>query len=535
MRINGSGSEMSGRKAALNESVQRLIFNGILTVLAYMGFYRFGFGSDTITHYLWPMINIDAKITYGRYLTFLIEYPLYRAGIVMPDYYRLFYLLFLADVILALTVLQSAVLPAVKPYCRKWDAATQYLVCAMLSLPLINSLFTEYFMFPECFDYGLSFLIAAAALYFLCRRRWGLAVLFTLVSCLSYQTAVILVAMYGVVYFALESRMQPDRRLIGSAAGAVLIPLVIGFADTKFSSVLYAMGITEDKPKSMEIGNLADRIKFLLGGIRRFLHNGFGLLPVPWTTLLVVIVCICLSVYICLRSGKKIEALMVLAVDIVCAGLSVGIPVLQSFAPRISFLMYGAVGISILMLYVVLQRFGGEEGFEKENSGEESHGEKNTSAESILYRLPAALTAAVLILQIFSCAQISVNHYLSNGLDVAYTRMVWDEIQKYEAETGNVVRKIATCQDANCRPQYDTVYYSTDQINERAMAIVAYSLLEYTADEYSETGHDYERKFEKIDFPDSIYREHFAGRDWDDMDIDEQLIFDGDTMYWCVF
>ena len=80
--------------------------------------------------------------------------------------------------------------------------------------------------------------------------------------------------------------------------------------------------------------------------------------------------------------------------------------------------------------------------------------------------------------------------------------------------------------DANVEDTWPGVFYRCGQINERVLPLVPYSLLVYSAD-----GHT----FEKVQMDSMIEDEYFYGKNWDYFDAGEQMIFDGDTLYWCVY
>ena len=54
-----------------------------------------------------------------------------------------------------------------------------------------------------------------------------------------------------------------------------------------------------------------------------------------------------------------------------------------------------------------------------------------------------------------------------------------------------------------------------------------FSLLRYTSDE----DHD----FQLIDMDEDVFKKYFEGRDWVEFDVDEQVVIEGDTLYWCAF
>ena len=133
---------------------------------------------------------------------------------------------------------------------------------------------------------------------------------------------------------------------------------------------------------------------------------------------------------------------------------------------------------------------------------------------------------------LFSCQQIAVNHYISNDRDEACAELVLDEINMYEENTGNTVKYIATCTDESFDRYYDNVYYTYGQINERVSGIVSYSLLIYKDKMQRNTD---EVRFEKAPMKSGIYEKYFKGKNWDNLNLSQQMVIEGDTAYWCVF
>ena len=44
-----------------------------------------------------------------------------------------------------------------------------------------------------------------------------------------------------------------------------------------------------------------------------------------------------------------------------------------------------------------------------------------------------------------------------------------------------------------------------------------------------------EALFEFVEMPEDIYKQHFEGRDWQELDLDEQLFFVGESAYLCIY
>ncbi|MBR0470858.1 MAG: hypothetical protein IJJ55_06560, partial [Clostridia bacterium] len=181
------------------------IFSVLVVTLSYMGFYRLGFGSDTILHFRFPLANIVAKFIYGRYLEYVVEYALYLLGIIVPVHYRLFFGFFLLATGARAFLVQEVVLPW---YRKKHPDASQvetYFIRFVICLPFASTLFGEFMYFPECFLYSTGFFFMAIALHCLAKKQYVRTAVFLIAACLIYQTNVILFAIYGTLLLVLEA------------------------------------------------------------------------------------------------------------------------------------------------------------------------------------------------------------------------------------------------------------------------------------------------------------------------------------------
>lgn len=123
---------------------------------------------------------------------------------------------------------------------------------------------------------------------------------------------------------------------------------------------------------------------------------------------------------------------------------------------------------------------------------------------------------------------VVTNHFVSNTLDEVHINMFYQEILKYEDETGNRVSKIAYRNDACAPHYYEEVEYTSYEINERVLSQATNSLIKVI------TGRD----FENLEMTEEEFRRYFEeyeDKDWEYLDLSEQLVIDGDTAYWCLF
>ena len=93
-----------------------LNFTGMLVFWA--GFFRPGFGADTIGQATLPFMNINAAFQYGRYLTYAVDMLAVKLGYSMDGQYKMTYLAMLVFIAAAVTVVQQMFLPYITAYMK---------------------------------------------------------------------------------------------------------------------------------------------------------------------------------------------------------------------------------------------------------------------------------------------------------------------------------------------------------------------------------------------------------------------------------
>ena len=482
-------------------------------LLAYQGFYRFGFGSDTMIHYLNPLINIESEFTYGRYIPYVMELLFYKIGIILPEKYRYFFILHILVVSLGAFIYQQVIVSLLNKKKAFSNVFEEYFGRALLILPFISTLFSEYLMFPECFVYCFYVLFTALAVYFYSKKKYVIAVIFVLMGGCTYQVSVILCAIYALLYMLIEGDCVLNKKMFFRGLIVSLSCLLVGALNYLSTKLMLAMGIMSDDPKPITSGSIIDSISRVLILFWNFLKNGIGLLPVPYINLCILIIAT-LLLFITHKKEKDRIILFAFA-GFVMFALSLAIPIIQSSAPRVIYTLYAAFGSTCFLAYVQL--------------------------DISMKKYMQALTGICVAVQLFSCQQIALNHYISNAQDLACAQAVLNKIDNYEAKTGVTVTEIGTCVDDDSSNYYDNVYYKLDQINERTSRNVAYSLLEYANrieknDENNGIKSDATNRLKKSQMkPGKIRKKYFKDMNWDKFDVDEQLVIDGNTAYWCIY
>ena len=244
--------------------------------------------------------------------------------------------------------------------------------------------------------------------------------------------------------------------------------------------------------------------------LRTFFATSLKLLPRLYLPLLMLVLADAVIAAVLVRKKKYLQIFMTVFTQFVMIGMVSGIPLLMEeihFYPRIVFPLYLILAGSAMLALITA----------REDADHVFRGWKIVAGFSVLFFL----------IQGFFVTQIAENHYISNQLDLTYTAMVQQKIRKYEAETGIRVEKVATARDEVSTRYYDGIYYTFDQINERVLGMSTFSLLRYTSDA--------EHDFQLIDMDEDVFKKYFEGRDWVEFDVDEQVVIEGDTLYWCAF
>lgn len=147
---------------------------------------------------------------------------------------------------------------------------------------------------------------------------------------------------------------------------------------------------------------------------------------------------------------------------------------------------------------------------------------------SRLRRIVHDICIGYVLAQVFFIQAIITNRCVSETIDRMNANRILDAIEAYEAETGEEITTLSFEPDARLKNSYDQVYYSNGAINCRLYSETAYTLVETIALERG-------RSFEQVPMDMQLYEEHYADNDWNDLDLDEQMVIRGDTVYMCVY
>lgn len=517
--------------------VSRWIINFCLLMTAFGGFLRDGFGADAAAQHVMARININRWPYNGRFLAYWMNDLLDRAGVNAVFHYRVFYLIFMVNCTLSLCILQEMLervfwferkervgasgalsvreiqqgkVQEESEWSRKW-VIRQLLLYTLSGLFYINGLFTENFMFPECFlSFSLAYLLCSLAAYLLAVRERNIVGFFLLLAAsMLYQAPVAAVPIFIIAYRIMQERGEITKKTLRLSIIWVIAALFLAGGTTTVGGMMAAA--KGELVKGVNPTGFGQVIASTGRNLLSFGVSGFHLMPPFCFPLLAWLLTIAI-LFDRWRKGKvkgKVFVLLLLseaAFVLLAFTLSIAVYRPNRYAevtPRLMYGMYAAQTLFMLMTAM----FAGE------------RGRRYLAYFSLLY----------LCVQIAACNTIMMNHYISNEEDLQVAREAYAQIQYYEQKTGKEIKHIAWCTDTNCENKYPNVYYQYGQINERVLSQTAYCMLVMATDNQRFTDEAL------VPMKAEIYDQYFKGKNWDVFLPQEQMIFQGDTLYWCIY
>ncbi len=478
------------------ELINRFIVDYFILFITWCGMFRRSFNCDTLFHYAHPEVDIIGRCEGGRYLAGLLDYILYRFGRTTADHTGITVMIAVFLLAAAVWIVQLSFEEKIK--CRNIYAKIAYY--AIYGLLFSNVLFSESLMFGECsVMFGLSYLFASIGIWFFTKRKYWAAFLLFLCSAMEYQVAVAYGAIILSVWIFLENEYKITKQTVVQELICGFSTFGAGLIDMESINVLVRLGILESAEKDAGMGDFLGKIFTCIKDFSVLLRDSRGLMPKVWLPLLIFLFACCITLW---KFIKEKNARAVLYYCLLMAAMFImvyALPMAQREImpyPRMVWIFYVMQAMALLIAF----RF--------------------TEGKIMCY-----VCCGYLAVQIMFCQLIVMNHLLSNTLDKTYAMMFYEEVEKYEAETGITVRRLGVANDTDAPLSYNNVHYKTDQINERALGIVTNTLVDVI------TG----REFEKVPMDEEVYRTYFAGKDWDYFNASEQIIFVGDTAYWIIF
>ena len=490
--------------AALSAFVKEhknIIRNGVanlaLLILAYGGLLRRSFVADTVGHMMMEKIDGLYRMEEGRYLSGLCDFLLAQMGRRTTDHTGV--TVFLGFLLMAATT--CFIQEMFRSHMNIQGALEEAAYVALTSLVFINVLAVELIMYGEMAHYfGAAFFFAAWGAYLFANKRHVTAIICIAASSMFYQTGIFFFAILASAYIFLENKQKITKTTIIRQAAALLIMAGVGFFNILSTRVCAMLFESFEASRSLR-GSIMDNLPTVAWHIYHMFRNSF-LLPPLWLPLMFSAAMIIIFIWRMIKEKNYHAIMYYLLLQLLLFVLIYPLSLIGSYANpphRMVFTFYIVQASAGLIAFV--------------------------HAKIAPRKILCFVFMLYLFIQIFFVQIIVTQHFVSNGLDKLYANMVYAEIVAYEAESGITVTKLSVGRDRVNKKAYDEVSYASNNINERVMGRLNWSLVEMVSG----------RRFERLLMDKDFQAEHFGDKDWDYINLSEQLIIEGDTAYWVIF
>lgn len=418
-------------------------------------------------------------------------------------------ILWMFSLVLSITLISVALIDAMSVR-GIWKS-----ICVTLgvSIAFVNVFMMELMLFPEVFIHCAFGMVALAlAIYFVCAEkrtwlRWLFAAFFLVAALGNYQSYIGIFVSFALVGVFFRYRHNA-KRCFGEGAAVIVLGGISSISNIVLVKKLVSCGLIADAGRgaTLSINDILSNVASLLSYQKTFWLNADGLQPVGIMPV-IGIVFVVASLYIMKKIAVWQKVFYVFMV-IGCYALGYAAHIIESpiiMTPRSNIAVFSAIVIPFIVILGMQRQF--SERFE---------------------RLIVFCILLLLFTNTIYMNDMARNEQVANAVDFVETEQICEQIREYELESGNVITCIGVTYDESPTIYHNTSRYRNNQLGARILATSysGYRLISYQLGRGS---------LILTETPSDIYGTYFGGRNWDCLDVDEQLVFDGDTMYMCIY
>lgn len=456
----------------------------------------------------------------GRFLNCWITMLIQSAGLNTVINQRFFLSIWIVSLALSTFVLVEVFARVSGKPC---SLEKRLLLAAGVSITFLNVFNLELILFPEMASFLAVAMIALAGSIYcfqLQGAQWkalSAALLFIAIG--GYQSFLgIYVSFVLVAIFCRLLGDHDTRRAVMTSVLCCLIAVLVAFCDIFLVKYLISVGYIADagRGSSFAPSVILDNIRGILAYQPRLFLSADGMLPGPWLLLFaIILVFFLVRIARNIPSRDRVVLALVVIVSYTFAFAAHVVEANQELTAR-SNIAFWSVLAALSCLVIVASDFPTREPLSQPKK-------PRLGAWAVF---PIA-TMTLLLISALAIQDVAEDNYMSNVLDRETAVLIDQKLDEYEQETGQKVAHIAWTQDSNPTISYPEVRYHGSQLGVKILQVnYSYNfLIDYVSG----------RNLDNVDMPQEIFDRYFAGKNWDALDLDEQLVIVGDTAYLAVY
>lgn len=484
------------------------VLNLILLLLAYGILYRGTFNGDTLDAMTYPDMQSVVFVGSGRYLFALAWEIAYKLGINMgktagANTILTVCLMALSATIIAFSYLRTLYKRQTVPVKLKEvlivDSVVLISFLNLLSLELL--FFSAYALMP-----GMACLFLALSVSAFADKRYMLCGILLACTVMVYQSYIGMFIVYTLLFVFVEHSGKLTWQSFFKSAAVVAGAGSLCIIDVLSTRILTQVHVIGGAAKELKSVNLLEIFCTIVKTQISIWRNEYSLSTIRFLPfiLLSVAAIVILSHYV--KNKRHIGDWIYLIMLVTVGNLSTFAVLFGGYLyvpPRVLTSYWAFISAVILLALYVTNK---------------------VAIKNILFMLVNLIT----LFHIINANVIISDLYVSNALDKNYILSVEKCIKNYEKETGREVSTIGIVTDMHCDQYWvECIDYYNFNINERCVSTDWHfdMLLRFYT----------KREYQKVKIPETVYEEHFEGKDWDYFDASEQLVFIDDQLYLAIY
>lgn len=475
-------------------------------------------------HYATDTYNIINKgydkyaITYslndGRPIMCLIT--LMAQKIHVPIMLYVIVLTFIALIVSCISVIKLKNI--ILKYIKNKDKKAEYIILTISYIIIFNFAYLENMQFAECAIMSVSIWLSIITAQEIVEKNKNYivkSVILAILSVVFYQGTINWLFTITFVLSLFKEKkinIQVFKNLILSGIFAG-IGCGVDLIQVKITG--YIFNLTQTRMGNLQ--NIPNNFIYILQNLCYVLQNTYNLFPKNMLFIYIIILLIYVCVFIT-KNDIQLNLISIIVISI-CAVFAPNLITLSAFGTgRMAYSIGAMIGLAILYIYCNL---------EKNNQSEV----KNRLQNIILY----IIMISYIILSMGNSIFIMIEHKKVNVQDKKDCEIIGSWIKEYEEKQGIEIKNIVFINNNHTKSYYDNIcnksalcYRALVKQWSRVGAINYYNNREFN-DVLNEVK-NYKSYYNKINY----YRNYFSDKTWDKLD-KEQLVFDDDTLYYCLY
>lgn len=463
------------------------------------------YSADSFAYNMDPLKNNEGNLALGR----IGDYFINKIVVFLGGNYVKHQFAFVLFLIIVLAIVSNGIYEHyLKCIAKELTLAQERLLKASIVLMFCNVFLMEWFIFVEMtFIWGISLLFMLFAVLqirknFTIKRMLYSTVLIA-VSVSFYQATIGFYVFFALMTVYILNQGNLNKKSFLDSVKVMICGAIGGGFDLAFIKVMQSFGwvAVTSRTESMTLKMLIDNILSIFYNFNEWLCTTHGLLPKG-----VIVVC-ALAIYAllirCLKIKKAgIGEWVYIILLIIVSNIMVYLPHLMTSTIWMAQRTIASFFVIISLPAIVI----------------------SIKSEKVADLVIGFVAMAILIgINVWKILCISSNVIASNRIDEEISYAIYNKIMEYEVESGQAVKTISICKDSNTTWGNRSIEYVCMDTNLRVFN-VAHSGVQ-CINYYNGTG------YKSVPISESAYNKYFSGKDWDYLDLDEQLVFEGNVAY----